>query len=155
MSLTRDDLNTALARQLKGIYSEFTSDEITEAVDAVLRETGWSFPLSGTFKEFWGVKRSVANCLSLLLNQSAHKFKFKHINLQHRWEHYHAMLKLENEEWAQAKLDNPEQFPVETSADSYLYFGSKIDAGFAYDDVGHDVTHYEDNEVDCTPNEDS
>lgn len=155
MSLTRDQLLSALQQQLKGIYSEFTSDELTEAVDDLLRETGWSFPFTTQFKEFWGVKRAKRNCLSLLLNESAHKFKYKQINLQHRWEHYFAMLKAEDEAWEKAKLENPEQFPVETTSDSYKYFGSKIDAGFAYDSYGNDITHDTDEEVDFYPNEDS
>ena len=86
-----------------------------------------------------------------LLTESAHKFKIKQINLQHRFEHYAVILQDMDKAWYFAKTEHPEEF-LNGLNPAHL-FGTKIDAGFSTDLVGNDTTYTDANVVDFAPKE--
>ena len=149
MSLTRTTLIALLEVEVKGLSSYLDADDYGNAVDDAARETGWALPLSDAFKEYWYKTRSKRHLFYYLLSESAHKFKVKQINLQHRFDHYSLLVKDMDEKFAKVQEDYPELF---TSADYECMFGSKIDAGFAYEPLtGRDITYDTDQKVIISP----
>ena len=149
MSLTRTTLIELLEVEVKGLSSYLDADDYGNAVDDAARETGWALPLSDAFKEYWYKTRSKRHLFYYLLSESASKFKVKQINLQHRFDHYNILVKQMDLEFVKVQEDYPELF---TSADYESMFGSKIDAGFAYEPLtGRDITYDTDQKVIISP----
>ncbi|RLI01786.1 hypothetical protein DRO30_03600, partial [Candidatus Bathyarchaeota archaeon] len=82
--MTKSELITLLEEEIKGLSSYLISSDYSNACDDASKETGWSFPVSGDFKIFWIKQRAKRHLFFYLLTESAHKFKFEQINLQHR-----------------------------------------------------------------------
>jgi hypothetical protein len=144
------------------IISELTSDfrhntavdsiDITSGVTDAQRETGFSLPTSDSFEIIWLKRRASRWVYHYIRTGQAHKFKFEEINLQNRFDHYDALIKSEDREFVKAIEENMDKF---AGVDPYKLFGTKVDAGFAYDDLGHDITYDEDNIVVSSPNEET
>lgn len=145
--MTSDEAIAAVQAEFRGgLADEFTDADYNRAVTKVQSETGWTFPVSGDFKEFWSVERIKRHMLWFLLGTKALKFKYKQISLHQPFEHLKDMLEVMDEDWKEAVLTNPEQFPAEVAADSWKMFGRYIGAGFEYDEVGNDKTYENDGE---------
>ena len=71
------------------------------------------------------------------MSESAHKFKYDVISLDQRFLHYKSLIDTMDREWLSFVADNPELF-IDNAAD---WFCTKIDAGFAYDEVGTDLSY--------------
>jgi len=149
VSLTSGSLNTRLQEEVKGLTTYLVDEDYTNAIADASRETGWSLPISDTFKEYWFKARAKRHLFFYLLSESAHKFKVKQINLQHRFDHYNILVKEMDEKFVAVQENYPELF---TSADYEFLFGSKIDAGFAYEpQTGRDITYESDQKVIISP----
>lgn len=148
--MTEDEMATLIEVEVKGLTSYLDAVDYTNATDDARRETGWSFPVSDTFKIYWLKTRAKRHIFFYLLSESAHKFKVEQINLQHRFDHYKEIIKFMDKEFQQIMEDRPDQF---ASADPFKMFGTKIDAGFSYDSAGVDTTYDESNYVDFYPKE--
>jgi len=147
--MTKSELITLLEEEIKGLSSYLISSDYSNACDDASKETGWSFPVSGDFKIFWIKQRAKRHLFFYLLTESAHKFKFEQINLQHRFEHYKEIIDKMDEDFDKIQESRPEEF---AQVDTYKMFGHKIDAGFQYEaQTGRDFTYDEDNEVIITP----
>lgn len=96
--------------RLKSAAAMFSDEELEQAVTTAQAETGWSLPVSAHFRTFWICERSLRAAIAMLCIDSAHKFKFKQINLQHRFEHYNKMLQQMDEAFEKAKAAHPEEF---------------------------------------------
>jgi len=161
VALTKDQVIDLLKEEVKGLTSYLVDIDYSNAVDNVSRETGWSSPFSGNFQELWIKNRAKRHLFFYLLSESAHKFKIKQINLQHRFEHYYDLIYGKgglDAEWEKAKEDHPEEFLDDFLPDGVgveNYFGTKVDAGFQYEpQTGKDTTYTTDNEVCFSPSED-
>ncbi len=55
-----------------------------------------------------------------------------------------------DQDFETAVQDNPAEF---AGVDLFKMFGSKVDAGFSYDDYGRDTTYSDDNQVVFAPKE--
>lgn len=150
--MTRDDLRTYLVSAVKGTRSKLDSLDLENAIDDATTELSWSLPVTDDFKTYWLRKRSLYHLLFFLYVESAHKFKFEGINLQHRFENYHRMLERMDKQFENAMAADPAQF---AGVNKIHTFGTKIDSGFSYDRHGGETTYSDDNLVILEPNDDS
>jgi len=148
--MTKNELSILLQKRLRQISDYIVPEDVIEGIEDAERETGWSLPVSGSFKEFWMINRSKRHVYEILRTGNAHKFKVEGINLQHRFDHYHKLIQEMDEKFEAAVIDNPAEF---AGVDTFKMFGTKVDAGFAYDDYGKDVTYDSDKVVIFTPKE--
>jgi len=148
--MTKNELSILLQKRLRQISDYILPEDVIEGIEDAERETGWTLPVSGSFKEFWMINRSKRHVYEILRTGNAHKFKVEGINLQHRFDHYHKLIQEMDEKFEAAVIDNPAEF---AGVDTFKMFGTKVDAGFAYDDHGKDVTYDSDKVVIFTPKE--
>jgi hypothetical protein len=151
MVLTKSQLMTKLEQEVKGLTSYLDSDDYSNASDDASRETGFSFPVSDGFQTYWIKTRAKRHLFFYLLSESAHKFKYEQINLQHRFEHYRDIIKYMDEQYALALEEYALEFAGATGINA---LGTKIDAGFAYEpQTGRDQTYDDDNVTILSPTE--
>ena len=148
--MTKTDLTVLLQHEVKGLDSYLDPIDYANAADDASRETGWAFPVSTDFKISWIKERAKRHLFFYLWSESAHKFKVEQINLQQRFEHYEKAIKYMDRQFKEIIEERPDQF---ADVDSFKMFGSKVDAGFAYDTIGRDTTYTEENLVDFSPKE--
>ncbi len=151
MSLTRDSLIVLIKQEVKGLSSYLVDDDYSNAVDDALRETGWTLPVGTSFREYWIKDRSKRHIFFYLLSESAHKFKVKQINLQHRFEHYKYAVQVMDDNYDKIQDERPEEF---STSNVVNMFGHKVDAGFSYQsETGIETTYDDDQIVIISPNE--
>lgn len=149
--MNRDSLIDSLKEEVKGLSSHLAEDDYTNACLDATRETGWAFPVSGEFQEFWQKERAKRHLFFYLATESAHKFKYKQINLQHRFDNYFRIIKLMDNRFEEIQSERPDMF---ANVDTYKLFGTKVDAGFQYEpQTGRDFTYSETNIVLHKPDE--
>ena len=151
MSLTKVQMVTLLEKEVKGLTSYLDSDDFNNACDDASRETGFTYPVADGFQTYWMKTRAKRHLFFYLLTESAHKFKYEQINLQHRFEHYRDIIKYMDEQYEKAV----EEFAFEFAGVSAVNaLGTKIDAGFAYESqTGRDRTYDRDNVTILSPKE--
>lgn len=115
-----------------------SSDGFTAAVDSAASELGWSFPQTDSTRIWWLTKRAVRHACFILWTASAQNFKYKQVNLQHRFDHYDKLIKAMDDEFTLALTSQPSLF---ASVDTYKMFGTSVNAGFVYDGIGQDITY--------------
>ena len=148
--MTRAEMESLIEQEVKGLTSYLDAPDFTNACNDAAIETGFSFPTSSDFQVRWLKERAKRHLFFYLLTESAHKFKYEQINLQHRFEHYRKIVR--DMDWRYDKAKD--EFYLEFSgASSVNAFGTKIDAGFQYDYVGRDTTYDDDNRTILTPTE--
>ena len=150
--MTQDELRELLKEEVKGLISYLTDPtDYDNAIDDAERETGWAMPVTTDFKILWIKNRAKRHLFFYLMSESAHKFKFEQINLQHRFSHYATLIKNMDEEFEKAKLENIHEF---AGVDAFKIFGTQVEPGFAYEqETGRDITFDEDQKVLFGPNE--
>jgi len=147
--MTSTEMAALLQQELKGLSSSIEDDDYTNAILAAERDTGWSLPQTADFKLTWLISRSKRHLFFYLLSQSAAKFRYKNIYLQHRFEHYLKLVERMDEDFKEAQEENAFEF---AGVSSYQAAGTKIDSGFASQgQTGRDFTYDENNEVIVTP----
>lgn len=152
-----DDLTDYIKIQLSNLATLIADPDGYELVcDQAIQELGWSYPVTNPTKLLWIVKRATRHALYVLLIASANKFKYKLVNLQHRFEHFQKMIEMMDKEFAEAMASNPALFAEVGTADENAFrtFGTKIDAGFAYDSLGNDLTYDVSKYINFSPTED-
>ncbi len=135
---TVDDTIDFVKIQLSSAASTLTTEGLEAAVNKALAELGWSLPIDNAEKEMWLVIRAARHACYILWIASAQKFKYKQVNLQHRFEHYEKLIKHMDSEFDAALSANSTLF---SNIESYKLFGTAVGAGFAYDDLGQDITY--------------
>ena len=152
--MDEDTLIEKITVEIKSLSRYFESEDYENAVADAGRETGWSFPITDGFKEYWFKQRSKRHLFFYLMSESAHKFKYEQINLQHRFEHYSKLIATMDKSFAAIVEERPGDFlEVSGISDISAIMGTKIDAGFSYTPDGQDSTYSDDNEVNHFPNE--
>lgn len=147
---TLTEFTDELTTKMKGVSTLLSDDEYTSAINDMLRETGWTFPITSSFQLYWAFQRSKRHCLDMLLTSQAPKFQVDKIRLDQRFDHYLKMIQSIDAAFKEAKEESPEEF---TNAEVYMVFGSYISAGFSSDSFGNDTTYQETNKVLITPTE--
>lgn len=115
-----------------------TSDGFTAAVNSAVSELGWTLPETNSTRIWWITKRAVRYACYILWVASAQNFKYKQVNLQHRFDHYDKLIKQMDNEFAEALTSQPALF---ASVDTYKMFGTLVGPGFVYDSMGQDITY--------------
>ena len=146
--MTQDELVEQLKEEVKGLSSSLSDPtDYDNAVDDAEREIGWTLPQTTDFHIFWLKERAKRHLLFYLLTESAKKFKIQDINLQHRFQHYKALIEKMDKSFESVQESRPEEF---ANVSAFKMFGTKIDAGFQYEpltgreftyDVGNVVIH--------------
>lgn len=149
--MTRAELIKVVVQEIKGLFKLFDSHDYDNAVNDAIGELEWTLPTTDLFRIQWFKRRAKRHLFYMLWTESAHKFKFEAINLQHRFEHYGKLIDKEDELFKEAQESEPHKF---SNVNPAHCFGSKIDAGFAYDDYGRDITYLSRNEVIVKPGDD-
>lgn len=148
MSLSKQDLIKKLQEEVKGLTTYLVNKDYENAADDAINEFESEYPVDGQLLEYWVKKRAKRHIFYYLLTESAHKFKFEQINLQHRFDHYSKLIESEDKAFEVFMEERPDLF---AGVSSYKMFGTKVDAGFAYDDVGKDITYDDDQLVEFDP----
>jgi hypothetical protein len=148
--MTKQELILKLEKEVKGLHQYLVKEDYENASDDAINEFESSFPTSGQLLGYWVKKRAKRHLFFYLLTESAHKFKFEQINLQHRFDHYSILIKMEDEQFAAFMEERPDLF---AGVDSFQMFGTKIDAGFAYTESGIDITYKDSQLVEFDPKE--
>jgi len=143
-----DDLTDILKIQLSSLATLITDDGYELVSNQAGQELGWSYPVTGPTQLFWMVKRGTRHAINLLRIASANKFKYKQVNLQNRFEHFHKLIEDMDKEFEEAMATDVALF---AGVDSYRMFGTKIDAGFSYGIDGSDNTYDYDKYVNFAP----
>lgn len=151
--MTKTELTILLQQEMKGLTVSLNGDDYDNAVASAERDTTWSLPQTTNFKVKWLIERSKRHLFFYLLSESASKFRFKNIHLQHRFEHYSKLIDRMDKDFEKAMEDDAFEF---AGVSSFEIGGHKIDAGFASQgQTGRDFTYDEENVVIITPNENS
>jgi hypothetical protein len=149
--MTKSEMESLLQEEVKGLTNYLTSPDFSNACDDASRETGFTFALSTDFQIQWVKERAKRHLFFYLLTESAHKFKYEQINLQHRFEHYRKLVEDMDKRYESALEDYYLEF---SGASSVNVFGTKIDAGFQYDALtGRETTYDDANVTILTPTE--
>jgi len=151
---TQAELVTQLEVEVKGLTSYLDNPtDYDNALEDAARDTGWGFPVSGDFKILWQKKRAKRHLFFYLLTESAIKFQYKQIKLDQRFEHFKELVEDMDAEFKIIQEEEAHEF---AGVDSYNLFGTKIDAGFAYQgQTGRDITYDSEQEVLISPNEET
>ena len=139
-----------LEAEVKGLASYLSKPDYTNALNHAQRELTWHFPQTDDTRLYWLFERGKRPLFFMLLSETAHQFKYEQVNLQHRFEHYRSIIKDMDEIFREAVETEPALF---AGVDTFRIFGTKIDAGFSYDEVGKDTTYGDKNIVIATPSE--
>jgi len=136
--LNQDDL-IDLTQELMGGSSDRISIEGYEtAASQTEKELTIIYPIADDVTSYWSVVRMRRHSIYILMVESAHKFQYKHIHLEHRFKHYIQLIEKMDKEWLDAMDDNPDLF-----GSVYSDFSFYLAPGFVYDALGRDITYIE------------
>lgn len=117
------------------LTSEVNEDDRLTAIAHALAELHWAFPLTDTSKCYWLVERSKRQIYAILLAESAHKFRYKDIHQQHRFDNYLRLIKMMDAAFQKALENDTEIFDTDTYSNLFSY----ITNGFNYDNLGRSL----------------
>ncbi len=119
-----------------GTSMRLLSTEAKEfAAQQALDELGYSYPITKSVKQIWAIERGKRHALDILRIESAHRFKYKQLSLNHRFNHYNDLIQIMDKQFEEALAYLPELSGIEGG--KYTFY---IDNGFVYDRYGKDVT---------------
>jgi hypothetical protein len=148
--MTESELIAEVQTEIKGLSSNYDVSDYAAAVDNAERDTGFTLPVSTAFQIKWVKERVKRHLFFALWVQSSTGFKFKQINLQQKFEQLGKLVEKMDADFEKAQEDYSYEF-AQVSASQY--FGHKVDAGFAYDELGRDITYDDDQLVNVSPSD--
>lgn len=129
-------LKTEVETRLRSLATYLEADDYTQAVQDMLHETGFAFPITEKEKMYWAKERTHRHLLSFLLTESARKFNIKSINLAQRFDHYFKLVEKMDTRWETFIAENPDLlFPGET----FEHFGHNASSTWAHDYIGREL----------------
>ncbi|GAH12958.1 unnamed protein product [marine sediment metagenome] len=151
--MTAAELKTLLQTELKGLAAKFVSDDYDNAITSAEQDTGWSMPVTDDFKIKWMRQRAKRHLFSYRRDESADKFKYKQLSLNQRFDHFFRLIENMDRIFEKAKEESAFEF---AGVGALNLFGTKVDAGFAYEEqTGRDMTYSSSNEIIIHPDENS
>ena len=149
--MTKDELQVVVKRGIKGLSAYFVAAEYGDAIDAALRDTGFTLPTTVAFRITWLIDRTKRHLFFMLYTESAHKFKAKQFSLHQRFDHYGKLIKGMDDKFIRAQEEEMYQFAGVNAKQAY---GHQIASGFAYDSItGKDITYETGNRVKISPSD--
>lgn len=131
-----DDFTDQISIEMGSLASKVAADAFERCSDKTLGELQWSYPVTDSFKSFWIIERGKRHLIQIFLIESAHKFKYKQIHLNQRFDHYLLLIKEMDKEFLRAVEDNPEAFPTPAGG---VPFPVYIANTFTYDFLGRSL----------------
>lgn len=131
-----DDFIDQTSIELGSLVSKVAVDAFERCSDKVYDEVRWKYPITDPFKSYWYLERGKRHLIQIFLIESAHKFKYKQIHLNQRFDHYLLLLKKMDEDFLRAVEENPEVFPTPAGGVS---FPAYIANTFTYDFLGRSL----------------
>lgn len=113
-------------------YDKVSDDGLYAAAEQALTELNWTLPETDNGKCFWIIERTKRFVISILLTESAHKFKYKQINLDQRFTHYFKLIELMDKQFVKSVSEDTTIFDIGTLG----FIAEYIDSGFTYNAVG-------------------
>jgi len=150
MSSTKAEITTLIEEEVMNLADNFTSTDYSNALDDAERETGWAFPVSDGFRTLWQKSRGKRYLYFYLATEATEEFKVRQLHLNQKFDHLWKTITYMDKEFEAIQESRPEEFSDVSSSHA---FGTKIDAGFSYDEVGRDTTYDPDNLVIFQPTE--
>lgn len=137
MAITNlEEFTDKVSVELGSLASKVADDAFESASDKVINEVQWSYPVTDPFKSFWFMERGKRHLIQIFLIESAHKFKYKQIHLNQRFDHYLLLLKKMDEDFLRATEENPEAFPASAGGVPFTLY---IANTFTYDFLGRSL----------------
>jgi hypothetical protein len=130
------DFTDQVSIELGSLASKVSVDAFEAASNKVYNEVQWAYPISDPFKVFWALERGKRHLIQIFLIESAHKFKYKQIHLNQRFDHYLLLIKKMDEDFLLAIEENPEAFPTPAGG---VPFPAYIANTFTYDFLGRSL----------------
>ena len=131
-----DEFTDKVTIELGSLASSVGADAFESASNKTYEEVQWPYPITDPFKSFWFVERGKRHLIQIFLIESAHKFKYKQISLNQRFDHYLALIKMMDADFLRAIEENPEVFPTPAGG---MAFPDYIANTFTYDFVGRSL----------------
>jgi hypothetical protein len=131
-----DEFTDKVSIELGGLAAKVAVDAFESASDKVIAEVQWNYPIIDPFKTYWFMERGKRHIIQIFMIESAHKFKYKQIHLNQRFDHYLLMLKKMDEDFLRAIEENPEVFPASSGGVPFSYY---IANTFTYDFLGRSL----------------
>lgn len=130
------DFTDQVSIELGSLASKVSVDAFEAASNKAYNEVLWPYPISDPFKCFWMLERGKRHLIQIFLIESAHKFKYKQIHLNQRFDHYLLLIKKMDEDFLLAIEENPDAFP---SPSGGIPFPAYIANTFTYDFLGRSL----------------
>lgn len=130
------DFTDQVSIELGSLASKVAVDAFESASDKVIDEVQWAYPITDPFKSYWFLERGKRHLIQIFLIESAHKFKYKQIHLNQRFDHYLLLIKKMDEDFLRAIEENPEVFPTPAGG---VPFPDYIANTFTYDFLGRSL----------------
>lgn len=131
-----DEFTDKVSIELGSLSSKVQTDAFESASNKTYDEVQWAFPITDPFKSYWYLERGKRHLIQIFLIESAHKFKYKQIHLNQRFDHYLLLIKKMDEDFLQAIEDNPDVFPLPAGG---VPFPDYIANTFTYDFLGRSL----------------
>lgn len=130
-----DEFTDRVTTELGSLATSVGPDAFESASNKVIEEVQWAYPVTDPFKSYWFIERGKRHLIQIFMIESAHKFKYKQIHLNQRFDHYFMLLKKMDEDFLRATEENPEAFPTPSGGGSFPFY---IANTFTYDFLGKD-----------------
>lgn len=120
-----------------GTSKTLVSDEEVEfAISQAENELKIKYPIPTGKIQLWALERAKRHVMDMLRIQSAHRFKYKQLSLNDRFNHYDRMITDMDNRFENALNTDPDLWGLSVEGVLGLY----IENGFVYDKFGNDVT---------------
>ena len=135
--LDLDDLVERVQISLGTSASLFQEAELEFCCEQAVLELGTSFPIEKSALQLWIIERAKRHSLDILRIQSAHRFKYKQLSLNDRFNHYNALIQDMDAKFENALNTDPDLLNIPFSG----VMGFYIRNGFVYDKFGNSMEH--------------
>jgi len=96
-------------------------------------ELGCTYPISKPVFQIWAIERGKRHAIDILRVEAAHRFKYKQLSLNNRFQHYNALIEALDKEFEEAMME------LMIQGGKLTFY---IESGFVYDHYGNDITKY-------------
>ena len=147
--MTSGELIIVVEQELKALATNFVAVDYSNAVEDAVRETSYVLPNTNNEQIYWLKQRTKRNMVFMLATGVASSFQVKQIKLDQKFRNLKELYVDMDRVWKEAQGE----LGIGVS-DVFKLFGSKVDAGFASDELtGEDTTYDAEQLVIVTPND--
>ena len=133
----KKELIDTVQKLMGASYSKVSDDGFLHAVNQAIMELHWDLPETDSIKCYWLIERARRHVISVLVVESANKFRYKDIHLHNRFNQYFKLITFMDDEFKNAIEEYPLLFDIGIHTNLFDY----ITTGFQYDFNGNDVTY--------------